>query len=93
MENKFIDGCFLEAPKENAPTFLKGKININIEKFIPYLKANAKEGKWVNLDLLETRDGRLYLKLNEYKPKKFNTETERIASQNSDFISIDDIPL
>lgn len=93
MENKFIDGCFLEAPKENAPTFLKGKININIEKFIPYLKANAKEGKWVNLDLLETRDGRLYLKLNEYKPKSFATETEKIASQNSEYFDISDIPL
>lgn len=93
METKFIEGCFLENRKEKQPSFVKGKLNINIEKFIPYLKDNAKEGKWVNIDLLESKDGRLYLKLNNYQPKKFSTETERIVSDNSEFISIEDIPL
>ncbi len=91
METKFIEGCFLENRKENQPSFVKGKLNINIEKFIPYLKANAKEGKWVNIDLLESKDGRLYLKLNNYQPKRFATETERIVSENSESFSIDEI--
>lgn len=91
MENKYIDGLFLEQKKDNQPEFVKGKISINIEKFIPYLKANAKEQKWVNLDLLQSKDGRLYLKLNDWKPK-FATETERIASEDLETIDISDLP-
>ena len=93
MEKEFIKGAFLNAPRENAPTFVKGSISIKVEQFVEYLKEKQNQSGYVNIDLLETREGKLYMKLNDYQTKKFDSETQRIASENSDFISIDDIPL
>jgi hypothetical protein len=64
----FVDGLFVKRPRENAPEFVKGSILILVDKFIPYLKSKANANGYVNLDLLESKDGNLYAKLNEWKP-------------------------
>lgn len=67
-ETKFAEGFWFERPKEGAPDFVKGKISINIEKAIPFLETHANEKKYVNLDLLVSREGKPYLKLNTFQP-------------------------
>jgi hypothetical protein len=64
----FIDGLFVKNPREGAPDFVKGSLAISVEKFIPYLQSKANAKGYVNIDLLESKEGMLYAKLNDWKP-------------------------
>jgi len=72
MPNNFIDGFFVNQPREHAPDFVKGSISINVDKFIPYLKSKAVITPlgvgYVNINLLMSKEGKLYAKLDEWKP-------------------------
>ena len=77
MENKdnvFIDGMIFKRPRENAPDFVKGSISIKCSEFYDYMKANIKDG-WLNIDLLESKAGKYYAKLNDYNPEKKEAST------------------
>ncbi len=68
----FADGMSFQKPDElkfKVPEFVKGKVSIKVDKFIAFLEAN-KNGEWVNLDLLESKKGSWYFKLNTWKPSK-----------------------
>lgn len=75
--NDLPDGIFFERPKEGTPEFVKGKLSFNVNRFIMYLEKHKNEKGYVNLDLLKSKGGKLYLKLNNYKPKK-KEELEQI---------------
>ncbi len=68
----FIDGFFVNQPRENAPKFVKGSISINVDKFIPYLKSKAvitpKGVGYVNINLFLSTEGKLYGKLDDWTP-------------------------
>lgn len=78
MEKKFVTGVFVSR-KETAPEFIKAKLSFT-EKFIDYLKENFNAKGYVNLDLKESKEGKLYLDLNEWKPQE--------QSQNNDNFTI-----
>ena len=82
MENNLVEGLWVDAPREGAPGFVKGKISINA-KFIDWYNANKNEKGYVNIDLLESKEGKWYSKLNDWKPT-----TEGVTSGGTD----DDIP-
>ena len=69
QETVLVDGVFFNKPRENAPDFVKGSISIH-EKFIPFMKEHRNESGYVNADLLESKAGKLYFKLNTWTPKK-----------------------
>jgi hypothetical protein len=92
MENKIIYGLFLSPKHENAPSFVKARVSVKVETFTKFLEENKNASGYVNFDLLESKAGSLYFKLNDFQPKSFATETERIATQSSEEISIDEIP-
>ncbi len=95
MSKEFVDGLFVNNPRENAPDFVKGSLSIQIDKFIPYLKSKANAKGYVNIDLLESKDGNLYPKLNEWKPNTGNIEKpepiER-AMREDEEVKIENIP-
>lgn len=64
-EAKFIDGLTVKQPRENAPDFIKASLSFNIPKLIAWAK--AQESEWVNADLKESREGKLYVQVNTYK--------------------------
>lgn len=64
-----IVGMRVDRPRDGAPDFVKGRVGINVTQFGQWLVANADDRGWVNLDLLLSKEGDLYLKHNEYKPK------------------------
>lgn len=70
---KFIDGLTAKQPHENAPDFVKASLSLNIPKLIAWLQ--AQESEWVNADLKESREGKLYVQVNTYK--KGETPKER----------------
>ncbi len=67
MEDNRVNGMIIKAPHANAPDFVKCGISIKIEEFVTYLKTHDNNG-WVNLDMKKSREGKLYVSLNEWKP-------------------------
>lgn len=64
----FADGFFFDRPRDGAPEFVKGRMSIKVAEAVPFLQANVNEAGYVNLDLKLSREGKLYLQLNTYKP-------------------------
>lgn len=69
-DKQFAKGFFFERPRQGAPEFVKGRMSIKVEEAIEFLRESANEKGYVNLDLLQSRDGnKLYFTLNDWKPK------------------------
>ena len=67
MEDNRVNGMIIKAPHANAPDFVKCGISIKIDEFITYLKTHDNNG-WVNLDMKKSKEGKLYVSLNDWKP-------------------------
>jgi len=66
-EVKFVDGLFV-SKREGSPDFVKANLAFT-EKFIAYLQENFNAKGYVNVDVLESKEGKLYAKLNDWKPE------------------------
>lgn len=92
-DTEFVDGLIVKAPNPKAPDFVKASISIKREELIDWL--SSRSGDWVNIDVKESRNGKWYAAVNDYKPKgdKPNRGGERPAPQRSnDPFPDDDIP-
>jgi len=65
----FADGVIFKKPHENAPDFVKGSLSLKMKELIEFAKKYHKDG-WLNIDLLESRNGKYYAALNTFEPKK-----------------------
>ena len=63
----FADGIRFERRPEKAPEWVKGKISFKVDDAIKFLTENKNDRGWVNLDLKQSKDGKLYLELNTFK--------------------------
>jgi len=69
-EKSFPKGIRFYDPKENAPDFIKGNIQINVDEFIEYLQDFKKLGK-LHLQVLKSKKtGASYIDLDKYKMDK-----------------------
>tara|TARA_R100001129_G_scaffold134197_3_gene95498 strand:+ start:193 stop:450 length:258 start_codon:yes stop_codon:yes gene_type:complete len=69
---KFISGLY---PKPAKVDWVKSDVSVNIELLIEELnklKPRATKG-FINLSLCESKAGKQYFKLNDYKPKEVTT--------------------
>lgn len=94
MDNDFISGLYVFAPHERAASFVKAKLSIKPEQMIEWLKnAKANEKGFVSIDILESKKGGWYAKLDTYKKSE---QTASAPSEKIDFpseeINPDDIP-
>lgn len=64
---EFPKGLFANKPHEKAPDFIKAGLNIKRDEFIEWLKGQPES---VNLDIKESKDGKWYASVNEWKPEK-----------------------
>ncbi|MDE2021116.1 MAG: hypothetical protein KGJ13_12335, partial [Patescibacteria group bacterium] len=55
---------------------VKGSISIQIEKFIPWAQAHADERGWINLDVKESKGGKIYCEVSSWKPNRASSERE-----------------
>ena len=72
MEEKkvvFADGLIVKKPGENAPDFIKLDMAYKVDEFIKFLKDNEYNG-WVNTNLKISKQGKLYVQLNDYARRK-----------------------
>jgi hypothetical protein len=72
----FTEGMIIKAPHQNAPSFVKLKLSFKAEDFRKFLNDNAKNG-WVNVDVKESKDGKLYGELDTYERAKEVTEIKQ----------------
>jgi hypothetical protein len=95
MENskpKFISGLFVNKPSDKAPDYVKAKMSVSADTFIPFLKENVNGKGYLNFDILESKDGKFYAKLDDFVPNQnYGTESDLIAPKQ-DEINIDEIP-
>ena len=69
-EMEFIEGFFAKAPHENAPGFVKAKVNIKRNDLIQWL--SARDDEWINIDIKEARSGKWYASVDNWQPNEVN---------------------
>jgi hypothetical protein len=84
---QFVDGFIPKLPHPNAPDFVKLRASIKRTDMIEWLK--AQNADWVNLDIKEAKNGKLYAAVDTWVPKQPAMQTQ--GSTNQDDFD-DDIP-
>lgn len=87
---KFIDGLTVKQPHERAPEYVKATLSINRARLIAWLQ--AKGGEWVNADLKESREGKLYVQVNTYKKGETKSQKPPAAPVRDDQFDDDPLP-
>jgi len=82
----FCDGLIYKAPRDTAPDFVKGSLSIKVEEFVAFLQKYVKPDGWVNIDIKESKGGRLYTELSRF------VRDEAKAEPPADDINPDDVP-
>jgi hypothetical protein len=67
-----IKGLFAKDKHEKAPDFVKCDISIKRLDLLEFLTTRNEE--WINCQLLRSKDGKLYIAENDYKPEKKKDE-------------------
>ena len=63
---EFPAGLMVKAKHANAPEYVICKISIRREELIEWLQ--GKDGDWINLDVKESKGGKLYAAVDTWKP-------------------------
>lgn len=63
-DKKFVDGLRVYRPRDNAPEFVKANLVINRAELEAWLR---NQGDEIRIDLKESREGKLYCDVNEWK--------------------------
>jgi hypothetical protein len=81
----FAAGIYAEPPHPNAPEFVKARISIKVQDAIAFLKEHEKQSGYVDLDIKESREGKWYVSLNEYQPKRRQETPEDNIADSAPF--------
>ena len=94
-EKQFAKGIYFEKPRDGAPDFVKGKLSFKVADAIAFLQAHENNAGYVNCDVKESREGKMYVELNTWQ----KGERPAVAEPQEDAIDYpaeeinpDDIP-
>ena len=87
---KFVDGMIAKKPHERAPEFIKATLAIRVEELIAWLQAQEHNG-WLAVDIKESKNGKWYAQLNEFKPLGMTEKPEGLRDVKDD-INPEDVP-
>ncbi len=86
MDSELIGGLYPKK-RDGQPDFVIGKLSINVPQFREWMQNHMKENPdvtWVNTDMLVSKNGKGYAKLDTWEPEsKQETKVEPVS---------DDIP-
>ena len=68
MDKEFPKGLFIKEPHENAPEFVKYVVSIKRGELMQWLASKTDE--WINLQAKTSREGKLYLEVDNWKPQQ-----------------------
>lgn len=97
MENeKFVEGMRVAKPSEKAPDFIKLNIGVNVADFLYWANKHSDRG-WVNIQIKESKGGKLYAEIDNYKPQAQNPNERKaeVKSENDyppEEINPEDVP-
>lgn len=64
-------GLYYNQPRQGAPEFVIGNLSIQRDQFQSWLAQQETDEKgYLKLDILTSREGKPYIKLNDWKPQK-----------------------
>jgi hypothetical protein len=69
-ETVLAKGFYFDKPREGAPDFVKGKLSVKVTEAVELLKKYENNAGYVNLDLLKSKEGKLYFTVNTWQPEK-----------------------
>ena len=71
---EFVNGLIVKAPHQNAPDFVKAAISIKVADLTEWLSGRNEE--WINVDVKESKGGRWYASVSNFKPKDKSEKTD-----------------
>ena len=72
----FVDGL-IPKRNDNAPDYAICKLAVKKSELIPFL--NEQSGDWVNMEVMRSKAGKLYTKLDTYEPDQAEVAKQGIA--------------
>jgi|SRR6185369_8163956 len=92
-EIEFVDGLIVKPPHPNAPSFVKASISIKVVDLLGWLdKKQVAGNEWVNVDVKESKGGKWYASLSNFKPKAKEPEQTKEAPAGKFDDMADDVP-
>ena len=73
-DKQFVVGLIPKLPKYNTPKFIKMHISIRRKELGNFLR--QMDGDWINVDIKESKGGKLYAEVNTWKPEKKKQEVD-----------------
>lgn len=67
QEKEFPKGIMVKDPHENAPEFVICKLSIKRAEALEWI--DGKQGDWINIDMKKSKEGKLYLEVDNWKPE------------------------
>jgi hypothetical protein len=67
----FVNGLIFKPKHQNAPDFVQGKLSINVKNLREWL--DTQTGEWVNADIKQSKEGKYYIQVDEYKAPEATT--------------------
>ena len=91
---EFVEGLIIKAPHPKAPDYVKASISIKVEDLGKWLREKYKAGdEWVNIDVKESKGGKWYAAVSNFKPKQREEKPEpKRGNRFSDMKDDDPIP-
>lgn len=82
---EFVEGLYFKEPRSNAPDYVKGSISIQPAKLSAWCKQHEGQ-EWVNVDVKESKGGKVYCAVNDWKPEgKRDQAPKAMAAPQDDF--------
>ena len=81
-EKEFVNGLMVKAPHEKAPDFVKCSISIKRKDLGNWLR--EKDDEWINIDVKESRNGKWYAEVNNWKKSDTPDNTEQTPDDFND---------
>lgn len=66
-EKQFVDGLRVKEKNENIPEWIKMRLLVNRLQLIEWLQSQSE--KWIEIDIKESKAGKLYCEVNTWKPE------------------------
>ena len=70
-EIKFVDGLVVQAPRDNAPEYVKARIWIKRAQLVAWLESQV--GDSINVDVKVSQGGKWYAAVDDWKPNHGNS--------------------
>ncbi|MEL0015275.1 MAG: hypothetical protein VW715_08670 [Rhodospirillales bacterium] len=64
----FVNGLIAKKPRETAPDWIKCNLSVKRQDLAAWL--TEQDGDWINIQVCESRNGKWYAEVDNWKPKE-----------------------